>query len=204
MKNAYLVHGFNVWRPSRTVGKLKPYFVDAGFGAKVVRYGWTGLAGLRGVNDRVAAVLASLSEPGSVGVGHSNGCAILNSASHLGAKFSGLIYINPALPKNEVPGPTVKWAHVWHSPSDAPVKWAKWLRRVSPVSWFDPHPWGEMGATGYQGDDPRMHNFNKESDFEYQSKEHSDLFADDILLGFFAPLMARGAAALTTQEIFHP
>ncbi len=90
------------------------------------------------------------------------------------------MYINPALKKDLVPGSQVQRIDVWHSPSDQPVKLAKLLPAANA------RPWGEMGAVGYQGDDKRMCNHNKECGYSVISREHSDMFKME-KLAFYGP-----------------
>lgn len=176
----HLVHGFNVWDGGfKTVGKLRRY-VEHLFDVKEIKYGWTGLAGVRFKNPKVADKLVKIAN-GDIGIGHSNGCAILQRAVTHGAKYEILIFINPALNKEaRVPiHSSVKRVYVLYSPDDEPVKWAKWLRKFSPLSWFDPHPWGEMGRVGYCGvDDKRYISINKCTG-RLPSCEHSDMFNGD-------------------------
>ncbi len=185
---AWFVHGFNVRDYGRgTVDKLHPHFRAEGFDPEEFDYGWIGLLGVRFWNGMLARQLTTLAEhessifdPLPIGIGHSNGCALLHLASHMGAPFRRLIYINPALDKDATPGKNVDRVDIWHSPSDVPVQLAKWIPG---------HAWGEMGATGYVGDDPRMRNHNKQSGFRLSSRSHSDVFSEP-LLGYFGPKIA--------------
>lgn len=176
-----LLHGFNVRdEGERTVGKLAPYFEAAGFAVKRPRYGWLGLLGVRALNGKFARLIADLSEPGDILVGHSNGCAIGVEAADLGATFTQLVLINPALDSDRRFPAQIERVHVWHSPSDGPVFAAKFL------PW---HAWGDMGAVGYRGIyDPRVTSYNKENGYPVSSSEHSDVFAPG-KLEFFAPLI---------------
>ena len=184
---ALLVHGFNVSDGgARTTDKLRPYLETAGYHVAELDYNWTGLIGVRMCNKRLAKVIARMTHlvPGKlIAIGHSNGCAILQAASMMGAKFDQLVFINPALNASAKVGEQVRYVHVWHSPSDTVVKIAKWL----PF-----HKWGNMGAVGYTGTDPRFFNYNKEAErwrypdgTQAKSKKHSDVFKQP-LLGFYA------------------
>ena len=83
--------------------------------------------------------------------------------------------------------PTVAALDVWHSPSDRPVRLSKWLLPSRM------RPWGEMGATGYQGvEDSRITNFNKQENYRVQSSEHSDVFTIS-KLPYFGPVIAGSA-----------
>lgn len=180
MKKAYLLHGFNVKdRGAGSVDKLFPYLVQAGYEPVELDYFRKGRIGVRLCNKGMANIIAQTVEPGSIAIGHSNGCAIIHMATHFGAGFSQVVYINPALNNDLVPGAQVGKFHVWHSPSDKAVRLAKFI----PGSL-----WGNMGAVGYRGDDMRAANYNKEDDYAMSSDSHSDVFNDD-LLAYFAPKM---------------
>lgn len=167
--NAYLVHGFNVSdHGAGSIDTMAPYFEEAGLTIKQVDYRRALLARVRLCSKAEAQMLAGLVEPGSVGIGHSHGCALLHMACEFGAPFKELIYINPALNKNALRAPQVEWRHVWHSPSDVPVRAAALLFK---------HIWGKMGAVGYQGpQDDFTINYDKENDYDISSDEHSDVF----------------------------
>lgn len=182
-KIAIIIHGFNVRdQGEKTTDTLRRYFEKAGYKVMEFDYDWTGVLKVRLCNGSLATALASLLKDFDVewevvGVGHSNGCAILNEACKRGAPFYQLVYINPALDSDAKLAPQVSRAHVWYSPSDKPVKIARWLIN---------HSWGEMGATGYMGGDPRYINYNKEHGYDVSSKEHSDVFKYE-KLKFFGP-----------------
>ncbi len=176
----FLLHGFNVSdNGDGSIDRLKPYIDGETYDFD---YGWKGLVGVMRWNRKLAQALASLTRPGDVGIGHSNGCAILHLSTLVGAQFSKLIYINPALDKDAAPGPAVERLDVWHSPSDIPV-------RISSYLWG--HEWGKMGAVGYTGDDPRVTNFDKENDFALSSCGHSDVFETG-MINYFGPLIVSG------------
>jgi hypothetical protein len=148
----WLIHGFHATHGGKhTVDKLKPYTQQASSDILDYDYGWRGLIGVRLNNDETAKKIAEESRSGDIAIGYSNGAAILHAASRLGANLSGLVYINPALDNDKVPGAGVEWCHVWHSPTDMAAWWASWL----PC-----HEWGDMGRVGFQGDDSRVSNLN--------------------------------------------
>lgn len=186
MKVALLVHGFASKGGKGSTDLLRPFFEAAGYEVAELDYNWTGLIGVRTCNKKLAKswagwcriVASKVTE--IVGVGHSNGCAILRASAWLGAPFTQLVFINPALNtkgKKTRIGPLVKRVHVWYSPSDKAVRIARWLPK---------HPWGRMGAIGYKGDDPRYINYNKQDDFRVSSRSHRDVF-DAEKLAFFGP-----------------
>ncbi len=190
---AILIHGFNVWDGGRaTVGRLRPFLSANGIPSLSINYGYVGLIGTRLRNGKIAERVARATRVAVDGgfrpvvIGHSNGCAIAHLAmQQVWSECSAsVIYINPALTSDAELAPAVSQLAVWHSPSDKPVRWSKWL----PTS--DARPWGEMGAVGYTGDDTRVTNYNKEL-MEPPSTGHSDLFSDE-LLPFYGPLLAAG------------
>jgi len=175
---AILVHGFNVWdNGAGTVDRLEPYLEKAGFNVAQFDYGWIFLLRVRLNNKRYARRLAAMTQPEDVLIGHSNGCNIITEAGWIGAHCRHAVFINPALDSDAPIPPRFGGVDVWHSPSDAPVRLARFL-------WF--HPWGNMGARGYRGKDWRVRNFNKQEDFDVSSAAHSDVFSP-ALLPYFAP-----------------
>ncbi|MDC0003786.1 alpha/beta hydrolase [Porticoccaceae bacterium] len=188
-----LIHGFNVWDGGRaTVGRLAPFFNALGVPHFAVNYGHFGLLETRFKNikvaERVAAACKAAVGQKVIVIGHSNGCAIAHLAARaFGAKIDKMVYINPAL-KKDMPLPaSVGALDVWHSPSDKPVRVSKWLLPSRM------RPWGEMGATGYQGgEDTRITNFNKEVNYPVHSSEHSDVFTLS-KLPYFGPLITKTA-----------
>ena len=167
-----LVHGYNVFNPETSVGKLRTFFEVRGCPTVIIDYGHTGLRETRRKNPKVAGELAAIV-----------------AASKLAEPA---VYINPALEKHLAPGPNVARCHVWHSPSDSPVKWGRRLSKIIPRKWFNARPWGEMGAVGYAGEDPRVTNFNKEKGYVLSSKEHSDVFKWE-LMPYFGGLIVSAA-----------
>jgi len=182
---AILVHGYNVWDGGRaTIGKLRPFLAQHGIPYIMVNYGHFGIGETYTKNKKIAKQIAKatlsakIAEQEVICFGHSNGCAILDlAAKKYGAIASKFVYVNPALDADKIRPRSVSKLDVWHSPSDKPVKWARFLPH---------HPWGDMGATGYDGIvDKHTTNFNKETDFALSSKEHSDVFGVE-LLPYFA------------------
>ncbi len=186
----HLIHGFNVWKPERTVGKLAPYFLSAGLPTNMVNYLWTGLYLARKRNSRVAARLCKVVRPDDIVVGHSNGCAIIKLALDLGMVCQRAILIHPALPVSVTFPERVARIDVWHDASDVPVKWAAILSSLIPDSWFAARPWGAAGAYGINTRDARIHNHN-ESACGFPDLGHSGLFRWDVL-----PLLGPKVVAL--------
>ena len=184
MKVALLVHGFASKGGKGSTDLLRPFFEDAGYEVAELDYRWTGLIGVRTCNKKLAQswagwcrIVASYAEE-VVGIGHSNGPAILRASAWLGAPFTQLVFINPALNtkgKKTRIGPLVKRVHVFHARSDYVVRIASFL------PW---HPWGKMGAIGYKGNDPRYVNYDLERDFQYKKVRHGKVFSEKWLEAF--------------------
>jgi hypothetical protein len=198
-KLAIIVHGFNVSKPERTVGKLAPYFEASGFQVSMLRYGHLGLWRVRKRNIALAKklaqeVFAARRQGYQVYVvSHSNGGTITRIASEkYRAPIHLAVCINPALKKDLHPCPTAKTVHVYHNADDLPVRLGKWLRRIMPWD-FDARPWGEMGCEGYQGDSMRVYNFDTKNDFRVKALGHSGVFKAE-QIEFYGPLIA-GAAS---------
>lgn len=153
--NIWLIHGFNDRYNGRdNVDRLEPYLAQIG-SIRNFDYGWKGLIGVLFGNAQRAKELSDDIFKGDIGVGHSNGCAILHRAAVDGAPFSGLVYINPALDeKIELPH-QIEWLLVYYAPDDFPV----FLASLVPFTL-----WGGMGRFGYSGpSDDRVKNINLQS-----------------------------------------
>lgn len=189
-RTAILVHGFADFNGVSTTDLLRPHLETEGYRVIEFDYGFTGLLGVRFLNDRRSKELTSLvSNERCIAIGHSNGCAIINGATWYGAQFSQCVYLNPALDPDTIVAPQVERVHVYHSPSDLPVKVAKFFYR---------HPWGEMGAEGFRGQDQRYVNYNVETGFAQSSKGHLGLFKKEIMK-FFGPLIVKNLSAVDVQ-----
>lgn len=154
MSKVILVHGFNVKDNGKgTTGKLAQRLPLEGKPCQF-RYGWKGLLGVRLFNGLLARLLSDMTSDGAVGIGHSNGCAILHRAAAAGAPFRHLILINPALDNDAEFAPGIERIDVLYNPTDPWVAAARWLPH---------HPWGDMGRHGYSGHDPRVRNFDTQA-----------------------------------------
>ena len=181
------MHGFNVRdRGAATTDRLRQPLEDVGWHVEEFDYRWTFLLGVLLGNGKRAKRLARLVQSGDVGLGHSNGCAILHRAAWLGAPFKRLVYINPALDADAALAPQVEQLTVWHSPSDSPVTLASWIPGVA---------WGDQGAIGstITGEDSRIVNVNKETGWSLSSSEHSDVFHDDEKFNYFKDFIVGSA-----------
>jgi pimeloyl-ACP methyl ester carboxylesterase len=163
-RGAHIVHGFNVDDGgAKTTNLLMPHLKQAGFRILDHDYGWFGLVQVRLCNGGIAETVRAATRRGDIGIGHSNGCAILMEAAQRGAQFTGLVLINPALDEDCKAPAQVRWIHVYHNREDSPVKWSRILLL---------HPWGAMGRHGYRGKDERYTNF----DCYPEVQGHSDIF----------------------------
>lgn len=142
---AIFVHGWLDWNGVWTLDKLRPYFEQAGYICHDFDRGFK----LLHASARDAIRLATLTPNGAIGVGHSDGCLLLKMAANLGATFSQLVFINPALDNTADIGEQIERVHVWYAPND----WVLGIARLLPA-----HPWGNMGKVGYKGTDPRFRN----------------------------------------------
>ena len=162
--SAHFIHGAFDGDGEHHIDWLAPFFAARGFEPITgFDYGWTGIFSAMVFNERIARMLAAEVAPGDIGVGHSNGCAILKDAADMGAPFHELILLNPALDNSVTFAPQLKRIHVFYSPSEIPTEIARYL----PL-----HPWGNMGRVGYRGNDPRVINVDLESAYQFPAHGH--------------------------------
>lgn len=181
MNTAITVHGFADFSGIATTDRLRPFLEAVGFQVEEFDYGFTGLLGVRFLNGKRAKELAGKTPKGAVGIGHSNGCALLYRACvEHAAPFSQLVFINPALDEDVEFPSYLECVHVWYSPHDYPAKFA---------GLFYKHAWGAMGQRGAATTDPRVTNYNKEdSRYRIKSYTHLDMFLPE-KLNYFGPLI---------------
>jgi len=178
---AYLVHGFNIKDGGAgTTDRLVPLLERRGYKPVEIDYGYFGLGRVRMCNHGASKILASIVEPGSIAIGHSNGCAILRDAARFGAKFQHVTLINPALDE-DADFPFAASVNVWHSPTDVATLASRFLFR---------HPWGSMGRFGYSGDSLVFENYNEDVIFK-DSVGHSGVFLRHRLERVLDELQAR-------------
>lgn len=186
-KTVYLFHGILNDNGKESTDKLKPFLYDVGFSVVEVDYGYIGLGSVRPVNDAVSRAVAAMAEPYSYAVGHSNGCVLIHSATHQGAHFEKIVYINPALESSLAPSLLCKNCFVYHSRDDATVDYAKLAIG---------HYGGNMGCTGYAGKDLRVKNINlnellsvdvlKNAHNAVFHEPNLSIFADDVIHQLFS------------------
>lgn len=151
----HVLHGIH--SDSGNMDVLTPFYAVLGFRVWLWDYGHIYAANARFFkNPYVVDELAAQVKPGDIGVGHSNGCAILADACDAGVPFAGLTYINPALNKTRRFAKHIRWARVYYNEFDTAVLAGKWFRWLNPVSWVKQHPYGEMGRVGVDYWDNRV------------------------------------------------
>lgn len=138
-----LIHGWRVKDPRRGIGCLVAPLADLGYRPLLLRYGYTLTASsTRFRSNKAAKNWSARTEPGDVVIGHSNGARVAWEMSHCGQNVAErMVWINPALDPDSVPGRIVRRCLVLYNGSDGAVRIARWL----PSS-----IWGEMGAVGYR------------------------------------------------------
>lgn len=155
----YLAHGFNVKSPEKYF-RLGAIFESAGYPVIRVDYGWTGLLSVAFATERTAKKLCEVMLPGSIIVGHSNGAAIANRATMLGAPVRQMMLINPALHRDTLfHGDILDRVDVYHACDDKVVTWGRRWRKLNPMRLFGMESaWGEMGRHGAMVAQGRVHN----------------------------------------------
>jgi hypothetical protein len=145
----HLVHGiFDSDGGERSIARVKPYFESTGWSVQVFSYGWIGPLGARFLNPRIVRQLIATIRANDVGCAHSNGCALLHRATHMGAPLSMLVYVNPALVADAPRATQVRSVQVYYNDGDDAVQFAAFMRLVAPWAPFGDPLWGDMGARG--------------------------------------------------------
>jgi pimeloyl-ACP methyl ester carboxylesterase len=118
-------------------------------------------------------------------VGYSNGCWTTIQAAEMGYRIDHMVMISPALHSQHAFPTSVKRIDVYYSSNDKAVlagKWYRLLNRLLPWRWTQPHGWGAMGRTGYQGNDTRVHNHDMGDvgHVWYETERVAEMIANDI------------------------
>lgn len=164
----YLIHGFNVKDDgASTVGSIRGLLEADGFDVTEITYGWFHRMRVRLCNKGIASVIADLVEPDSTCIAHSNGGALAYLACEMGAPFKNVVLVNPALNRHLKMAEHVEKVQVWYAPHD---KWTGLAR------WIPNSIWGAMGRLGFQGEDPRVTQFDEEKEFGRFEDEHSGMW----------------------------
>ncbi len=182
----HFVHGI-LTEPTSPVRGLLPYLVEAGLQTAYPDYGYELVIEVKAVNPMIVGALTPYIQPGDIGIGHSNGCAILYDLLQAGAPFSKLVFINGALETNFLLPATLKSLDVYFNPGDDITEAAAIAQRLG---WVDKN-WGELGHSGYTGKDPRVTNFNCGSTADMPTVSgHSDFFSP-LKLAQWGPFLAK-------------
>jgi len=165
------VHGFNVRDGgARTVDKLAPFIEKLGWIADIddADYGYVDLLSVRlfkrKKHHQTILKLAQAFTDCDVIITHSNGAYYTTQALHLIKTQKTVIHISPALNSKTPPPKAVLRQLVLFTPHDGWVKLASYLPA---------HPWGRMGARGYQGDSEKVMSI-----MDANVHGHSDWFSD--------------------------
>lgn len=147
-RRALLIHGWRVKDPHMSIGRLAPHLASLGYEPLVLRYGFTLTASqTRFRSNKAAKNWSARTLPDDVVIGHSNGSRVAFEMSHTGECLARtMVWIQPALDADLVPGRSVERLLVLYNPFD---------RAVRMGSWMPDSIWGPMGSEGYSGkDDP--------------------------------------------------
>lgn len=151
----HLIHGIHT-EPTSPVKGLVPYLEQAGFRVAYPEYGFELALETRIVNPMLVGSLLPYIAPGDILIGHSNGCAIAYALMLLGAPIQGAVFINGALETTLMRPTGIKWLDVYYNAGDditVAARIAADIGIVVPI-------WGELGHSGYAGNDPRVSDFD--------------------------------------------
>jgi len=150
----HIIHGIHSGSDEGPAS-LAPYYVQKGFRVRIWDYGEVWAINSRFKNPYVVDALMKEVKEHDILVGHSNGGAIIAAALDRGLRVGGVVLINPALNRSRRFPSTLPWYRIYYNGGDVATKAGKWFRRLSPISWFKRHPFGEMGRNGPDYEDPR-------------------------------------------------
>ena len=162
----HLIHGFN---EHHGPGKPKIRILESFLSRRQHRvlthdYGDWDLVATRN-NKNLARLILPHIEKGDSVIAFSNGAAITAHLCMLGAELDRIVLIQPALSKKWIAPLGVKEITVFWNEGDNATVGGKWYRRVTgllPWRWQERHKWGEMGHTGFTGNDERYLQFDTE------------------------------------------
>lgn len=150
----HFIHGIRTI-PTSPVDGILPYLKTIAE-TRFPDYGYELALDVRRINPMIVGALLPYIEPGDAIVGHSNGCAIACDLVQRGAPADQLVFINGAV-NNDIGFPaSVKRVDVYWNTGDTITEAA----RVGALLGLVDPSWGEMGHTGYRGNDPRVTNFD--------------------------------------------
>jgi hypothetical protein len=167
----HLIHGIHTEGVSLVEG-LIPFLVP--YQVKYPDYGYILGIETRILNPVIVGTLQPYVDDGDVLIGHSNGCAIAYDLMRRGVKVAGAIFINAALQSNIARPAGCPWIRVYYNPGDTITEAAQLGARLG----IDDSVWGEMGHSGYTGNDPMITNTNCGATPGLPAvKGHSDFFS---------------------------
>ena len=177
MKTVHLIHGFRedhpVGQPNMAI--LRDAILARGHRVLIHDYGKLGLLETS-ANDNMARLIFPLVRRGDTLVGFSNGCAIIAHLEEMMCSARKLVFIQPALRNDWTPNAYCDRVTVFWNAGDKATVAGKWWRRISNLfRWKNKHKWGEMGHTGYIGEDRRYR--------QYRTDKHA---GHDVILGHSA------------------
>ena len=184
MKICYLIHGIKTIDPDRSSISFLKYLIKLKVVVLSYLYVPVILAPITSIiNYFIVRRFVRTIKPGSILVGHSNGCTIAYGVSRL-LYTHGLVLINPALNKDVEFDPFIKFIHIYYSHNDR----VTWLSRLMPFSL-----WGSMGTVGYQGNDPRVKQYD-------MGVKHSDIGDAEIAV-VWGPKIADGIMTEVSRSV---
>jgi len=165
-----LIHGARFKRADHdNLRRLAVGFRATGFCVLLPTYGYLPalVIGLfQWLDRRIAQTISGFIRDDDILLGHSNGATLVYLIAKT-RRIRGAILVNAALDSDKIPN--AEFIHVYYNSGDI-------LTRISELVPF--HPWGDMGANGYTGSDPRVVNIdqgNPPNDLPPLSG-HSDIF----------------------------
>jgi hypothetical protein len=147
--HVHLVHGIGQEKGAGSVDLFARSLADTGLHVHNDDYVHSGLWAQRSQQalDENAEQLGRSISPGDHVIAHSNGCRVTHRAAQLGVVFGVVYLFAPAMSaKAAWPAHCAKHIRVIHNRHD-------WAVRAGSALIF--HPFGPMGAKGYQGPKPR-------------------------------------------------
>jgi len=180
------LHGYNVNDYRHTAGKMDEVFDAKGVRSFALVYHADTLREARKINrdtaNRLAEFILTGQEEGHTVIvtAHSNGNTILRMAwDEYQASPSVAVCIQPALPSDINPSPDAEKVCVVWNPDDWVVRHGKiltWvLNKINPELVVSRN-WGQMGRTGYTGNDLNVGSLNSMVGFPAKARGHSGIF----------------------------
>ena len=180
----HLIHGIHTQGPA-PIEALKDWLPKGS--VKYPDYGFVLGVETRLINPVVVGSLLPYVDKQDVVIAHSNGCAIAYDMVQRGLEVRGLVFINAALGAYIVRPPGVGWIDVYFNHGD---EWTVAAQLAADLGLADT-VWGEMGHSGYQGNDPKIQNIDcAETNSMPRVSGHHDFFTPSKVL-YWGPFLAR-------------